>query len=271
MGTPAGAVFEAQAVQSCSLAAISLMKGKIVRLQQLQRSIEANWRECEKARSTAELNNAVLLSLKLVKASCDAFLGIAEAVATTGPLAKTPVGAAAKRVNAAYSGLEPLATIAGKRLAGETVAATEWTKAGNAVASNAFKFVAPNHDLDDVVSRQKIKTDLVVDAIAQDEKSISRDMQSYGWKLGEITAKAVDQGISAASKKAWTRFVKVGRHFVGAAQKMWKSYEEWKRDDMNASLEGIKRSFKAQHMHVQQQIDALVRAIDECELTLRQG
>jgi hypothetical protein len=264
MGSPAGAIYDTQAVQSCNLAGIALMKGKIVKLQQLQQSIEANWRECEKARSAAELNNAVLLSLKLVKASCDSFLGIAEDI-TSG----TPIGIAAKRINAAYNGVDQFATIAGKKIAGEKVGGAEWTKASNAAASNAFKFVVPQHELDDLVSLQKIKTDIIVDAVAQDEKSIAKDMQSYGWKLGEMTAKAIDKGIDQASKKVWGRFVKVGKQLVGASQKMWKAYEDWKHDDMNASLEGIKRSFKAQHMHVQQQIDALVKAIADCELVLR--
>ena len=264
MGSVAGAIYDEQARQSCSLAGITLMKGKITRLQQLQRSIEANWREAEQARSSAELNNAILLSLKLVKASCDAFIGIAGSMA--GPKGEV--------IDKIYGAADPFATIAGKMIAGDKVNGSEWAKAANTGVSSALG--AKFDKFSDVIDLQKVKTDLVVDAIAQDEKSLLEDMQNYGTKVAEMTAKHADSVRESAAraagktvaKAAWGRFVAVGKNLITAGQKFATAYEEWKQDDMNATLEGIKRQAKAHHLRVQQQIDALTQAIGDCELSL---
>ena len=254
MGTTAGAIYDQKALQTCSLAGITLMRGKVIHLQQLQKSIEVNWREAEQARSAAELNNAILLSLKLVKASCDAVIGVlAEAAGPQG-----------KSVAAVYGGVDPFATIAGKMIAGEKVNGTEWAKAANAGASNAFAVAAPNSPYKDLVGMQKIKTDIVVDAVAQDEKAIMKDLQNYGFKLTEMSVKF-------AGQKAWGRVVNIGKQLIGTGQKFAKAYSEWKQDDMSATLEGTKRMAKAQHLQVQQQIDALVQAIANCEVSLARG
>jgi hypothetical protein len=248
MGTVAGAIYDKQAVQSCSLAGITLMKGKLIELRQLQRSIDTNWREAEQARSSAELNNALLLSLKLVKASCDAMIGVLASAA--GPQGKV--------VGAVYGGLDPFAKILGKGIAGDHIQAQEWAKAANAGASAAFAVASPNSPYADVVCLQKIKTDLLVDALAQDEKAVMKDLQSYGVKLTEMSLKF-------AGQQTWGRVVSVGKQLVGAGQQYAKAYAEWKQDDLNSTFDGVKRMAKAQHLQVQQQIDALITAISNCE------
>jgi len=272
MGSPAGICVEPKAVQTCSLANITLMKGKIVTLQQLQRSIEGNWRDCEKARSGAELNNAMLLSLRLVKASCDAVLGVAEA------LAPKVIEKQAKTVVAAYSAADPLATMVGKKFAGETVTGADWAKAATAGAASAAKVYGvraggPGGDLiDSAASLQKVNADVVIDAIKQDESAIGKDMNAYVWKLAELTAKMYQTADNLETKSkasAFKKFAKISKQVIGTGLNFYKAYKDWKKDDMNASLEGIKKTFEAQHKHVQTQIDALVRTISDCENQLQ--
>lgn len=251
MATVAGAIYDPQARQSCSLAGITLMRGRLFKLQQLQRSIEANWREAEQARSAAELNNAVLLSLKLVKASCDAVIGILASAA--GPKGEV--------VGAVYDGLDPFASMAGKMMAGEKVGGADWAKAINAAGSSALGASGRVGQYGDLVSLQKIKTDIVVDAVAQDEKEVLRDLQNYGAKLTEMS-------VTFAGKQTWGRVVSVGNQLVSAAQNFGKAFQEWKQDDMNGTFEATKRQAKAQHLQVQQQIDAVVKAIALCEAKL---
>ena len=251
MATIASAIYDPQARQSCSLAGVSMMKGKLVQLQDLQKIIENNIVEADKAETEGDLIRAMLFSLRVIKATCDATIGILVNFAPAG----------GKVVGAVYGGAEPFATNLGKLTAGQNVSGAEWAKAVNAGAMNAVKGANPDSIVGDLASLQKFKNDIIIDAVNQDEKAILKDLTGYGIELTKMTVKY-------AGAKTWAKVIGIGKQQVTAGQKFAEAYQELKDGDISGQMQGAKRMAKAQLLRVQQQIGALSQAIADCELTL---
>lgn len=247
-----GAVFDPKARQSCSLAGISMMRGKLVDLEKLQKLIEQNIVEAEEAETKGDLINAALFALRVIKASCDATVSI---LATVDP---TPV---MKAWAAGYGAAEPFATNVGKLGAGQSVSGKEWAKAGNAAAMNGLKMANGDGTLSDFYSLTKIKNDIIIDAAAQDEKAILKDLTNYGIELTKMSVKF-------AGKKTWGTVISIGKQLVSAGQKYAEAYEELKAGDISSQMQGAKRMARAQLLRVQQQIAELRQAVVQCELSL---
>lgn len=238
--------------QSCSLAGISMMRGKLVDLDKLQKLIEQNIVEAEEAETKGDLINAALFALRIIKASCDATIGI---LATALP------GPASKAVAAGYGAAEPFATNVGKLSAGQSVSGKEWAKAGNAALMNGVKMADKTDTLSDFYSLTKIKNDIIIDAAAQDEKAIIKDLANYGIELTKMSVKF-------AGKKTWGKVISIGKQLVTAGQKYVEAYKEMKDGDISAQLQGAKRMANAQLLRVQQQIGTLRQALSDCELEM---
>ncbi len=251
MGSVAGAILDPGARQSCSLAGVSMMKGKLVQLEDLQKIIENNIVEADQAETEGDLIRAMLFSLRVIKATCDATIGILVNFA--------PVGG--KVVGAVYGGAEPFATNVGKLTAGQKVTGTEWAKAANAGAMNAIKGANPDGIAGDFASLQKFKNDIIIDAVNQDEKAILKDLANYGIELTKMTVKY-------AGKKSWGKVIAVGKQLVTAGQKFAEAYKELKDGDISGQMQGAKRMANAQLLRVKQQIGTLRQVIGDCELEL---
>lgn len=237
--------------QSCSLAGISMMRGKLVDLEKLQQLIQQNIVEAEEAETKGDLINAALFALRIIKATCDATVSILA----------TATGPASKGIAAAYGAAEPFATNVGKLSAGTSVSGAEWAKAGNAAAMNALKAADKTDTLGDFYSLTKIKNDIIIDAAAQDEKAIIKDLTNYGIELTKMSVKF-------AGKKTWGTVISIGKQLVTAGQKYVEAYKEMKDGDISAQMQGAKRMANAQLLRIQQQIAELRRALNDCELAM---
>lgn len=237
--------------QSCSLAGISMMRGKLVDLENLQRLIEQNIVEAEEAETKGDLINAALFALRIIKASCDATIGILADF--TGPGGKV--------VDLAYGAADPFASNVGKLSAGQSVSGGDWAKAGNAALMAGLQKTTKNDSLGDFYSLTKIKNDIIIDAAAKDEKAIIEDLASYGVELTKMTVKY-------AGKETWGKVINIGKQLVGAGQKYVEAYKEMKNGDISSQMQGAKRMAKAQILRVQQQIGSLRQALTDCELEM---
>ena len=237
--------------QSCSLAGISMMRGKLVDLDKLQKLIEQNIVEAEEAETKGDLINAALFALRIIKASCDATVSILADF--TGP--------AGKAVDLAYGAADPFASNVGKLTAGQKVSGAEWAKAGNAAVMNGVQAVTKNDNLGDLASLTKIKSDIIIDATAKDEKAVIEDLASYGVELTKMSVKY-------AGKETWGKVINIGKQLVGAGQKYVEAYKEMKDGDISGQMQGVKKMANAQLLRVQQQIGALRQALTNCEMEM---
>ena len=250
--TSAGAIYDMQSFQRCTLSGLSTMKGKLVKLQELRRGFETSVREVDAARNQMEVASALLFGLKLVKASCDAVISIG------GELG----GPQLKALSAGYEGLNPFAENAGKLAAGQRVGAGDWVKAATSGA-NAVAGRFTNGAITDVIELQKIKSDIVVDAVNGDVESVLKGV--FVDYLGKITT----MSLQYVGRETAAKYVNVGKEIAETGYAMAKAYEEFRQNSDTSSFEGNKRFFQSQLFKVQRQIDTLQLLIARCEAELR--
>lgn len=235
------------ATQSCTVENITIMRGEVMKLYDLRRMIQANIRETESARTESNIVNAVTFGLQVVKASCDVVLGVAG-----------EVYAPAKGISTAYSGLQPSAQLLGKEIAGQATTAQDWSKAANAGANAAIKRqLGVDSPFQNLVSLNKIKTDLLIDASAQDLGSVYKDVAAYAVTLSAWAAKE-------AGAKATGKVIKVGAEIAKAGVAYYGAYDDWKKNDMNATFDGIIAGSKKQLNLIGGQISELEKALVAC-------
>lgn len=240
---------EPRAVQTCSLAGIDIMKGRLLRLENLGRAIRLNVADIDAASTRAELIRSGLLGLQLIKASCDAVMSIA------GEFPQF------KAVSAGHSALTPSADMLGKGIVARKIAAGDFIRATGAGASAAAGGSVRSGAAKDVIELKKLQTDLVVDAASQVYEALVQDLAGYGAKLTTMTLVYARRGSVA-------RFVAIGKAMIDGGLAFAKAYKEFRDDDVASALAGAKKSLFAQEADVRRRIEQLKGAITACELEL---
>lgn len=235
------------ATQSCTVENITIMRGEVMKLYDLRRMIQANIRETESAKSESNIVNAVLFGLQVVKATCDVVIGVAGEVYVP-----------AKGIATVYSGVQPSATLLGKGMSGQAISGQDVGKALNAgVTAGVKKGLGVDSPFQNLVGLNKIKTDLLIDASAQDMDSVYKDVAAYAVSLSSWAAK--EAGAKAAGK-----VIKVGSEVAKAGVAFYAAYDDWKKNDMDANFDGIIASSKKQLNLISGQISELEKALMKC-------
>lgn len=250
-----GMVTDNQTMRTCNLAGLATMKGKETDLLKIRAAMIANIREADGATTYADVMRTALLGLQLTKATCDAALGIAGAVAE-GPL---------KAIATVYAGATPMAEFAGKSMASGTFNKADAIKAANKSALAAVKMSKISNDMKDVVELKSIQTDIVVDAVNSDFDKIKRDMIALGEKMVKMSLNAIKQ-------KSVSKIYDVTKQVYKAGQAYLTAYEEYRSNDMSGAMEGAKRTFRIYQGMIERQLLVLQREVGECETALyKQG
>lgn len=207
-------------LQSCSADNIRILRGEVMRLEGIRAMIWANIRETERSRSGASLVNHTLFALQMIKATCDVVLGVAgEFVPAAGV------------VGSAYSAVSPNAENYGKVLAGQTVTGGDFAKGAaaglNEVIKDRLGGDSPLANLSDLT---KIKTDIVINATALDEKAVLASLVDYGVVLSTWMVKAAGKEMMGKAIKTADEVRKAGLAYHAAIQ-------EWKEGDMDATFD----------------------------------
>lgn len=247
-----GFITDQQAAQTCSLAGLATMKGKMVKLQQLQAALVQHMREAEEAKDHSNVVRYALFGLRIVKASCDAAIGI------TGAALEGPFG----KLSAAYSGATPFAENIGKTIAGEKVGAAGWVKAANSAGSAMLEKSGLDGVAKGAAELQFIKSDIVVDAFAQNEEDLLKDTARYAEKIALISAEAL-------KKKGLVKFYSISKEVVLVADSYASAYKELKSNDMSATLDASVRGFKLSLARLDRQLVLLGAEISRCDAQLR--
>lgn len=247
----AGAIYDPQSFQRCTLSGLSTMKGRLVKLGELKRGLETSMREVDGARTQMEVASAVLFGLKLVKASCDAFIGIG------GELGGRPL----KVVSGVYKAATPFAENTGKLIGGQRVGAGDWVKAATGGISAATGIVKGG-PIADLVELKKIQSDIIVDAVNGDTKSVLKGV--FVDYLGKVTTMSFEY----LGREATAKYVNVGREIAETGYKLAEAYEEYRGNSDTTMYDGSKRLFQSQLFKAQRQIDNLQSWVTSCEAQL---
>lgn len=254
--TSAGAIYDPQTFQRCTLAGLSTMRGQLIHLRQLRRGYEISATEVQGAQNQMELASAVVFGLQLIKATIDATIGIA------GELG----GPRFKMISAAYDGLTPLAEMTGKAVAGQPVTISDVAKAtvrGITAATSVYK---PGIAAD-VVELHMIPSEIVIDALRKDKDGVLKGV--FLDYLGKLTVMSLEH----VGRPAAARYVGVAKEIADAGYTIAKSYEEYQQNRDPAYYTEQKRTWQVILLNVQTKIDALELAINRCasELTQQRG
>ncbi len=230
--------------QTCSADNITIMRGQVMRLSGVRSMIWANIREAERAKSSASLLNNALFVARMVKASCDVIIGVA------GELYPP-----AKGISLFYSGVTPAAeNVVGKGLAGQTVTAQDYASAANAGGHAILKKLGGTSPLADLADYNKVKTDVVINAMARDEEGVYKS-------LGDYTVTLSAWAVETAGKTALSKGLKVGAELAKGGLAYRDAIKDWQSGDMDSTFDaGIAVS--------RRQLTTITSRISELERTL---
>ena len=234
------------------MAGLATMKGRMIKLTQLRAALDQHVREAEEAKDNSNVIRYALFGLRIVKASCDAAIGITGA-ALEGPFAT---------LSAAYSGATPFAENIGMTIAGEHVGAAGWVKAGNAAGTALLEKSGLEGVAKGAAELQFIKSDIVVDAFEQNEDDLLKDTARYAEKVALIA-------LEAAKKKGAAKFYAISKEVVLVASSYASAYKELKSNDMSATLDASVRGFKLSLARLDRQLNLLAAEIVRCDAQLR--
>lgn len=280
-------------MQACTPLGLTTAEGKMSDLQKLEDMLMKNIVEVEAAKNNQILAAKALLGLKLVKATCGAFIALAvEATDLIG------MGGKGKMVGAAYGGASSLADSVGKAtagmdagwgntaanvvvagvgvVAGKAKASSDVTKnfsaarkAGNMLANPRIDALGAKRALDsdnisamaNMVKRGKFKGDMIVAAINDDKAGLKKSASDYGKSVGLMTANAANKNLGKLGTLA--------TEMVAYNDELQKVFDEAIEDQDTGSMDGTKRTLIKQLSRIRGMIRRYEDQLGECMLDIR--
>ena len=239
------------AAATCSKAGVATMRGRLMKLDQLEKALQLNIDEAKSAATWAEVGRYALFAVQIVKAACDATVTILGE--TTGPVGKLYA--------TIYAGVDPSAKAVGKTLAGQSVGAAGWTQAGLGMVNAVAAKTVSSSDVQDVIKLKTIQTDLIVAAVNSDGERLKKDLVDHGVKLSTMAAKV-------AGRKALGQALTNGKQLVASGQDMLKAHGEFAKGGAAGGIEAATKTSLALQIKLRQSIASLMAAIESCELEL---
>lgn len=213
-------IIRQMAKQTCSADNITIMRGQIMRLHDIRSMLWANIRMAEREKNSAALINNVIFSLQMVKATCDVVIAVAGEI--------VPKAAVISNV---YSGLQANTGNVGNLIAGQQVGGADFARGATAGLNSIVKHrLGMDSDLLDFADLTKVKTDMVINAAALDQKELLASVAEYKVTLTAWATKA--SGYPGASK-----LIKSGHEVIKAGAAYHSAYTEWKNSDLDATFD----------------------------------
>src|SRR3954470_9227505 len=185
---PPTPVQDPNAARVCGLHRISAKQQQLVTLRQLRAALDTSIHELEREHQKEHLVNRAFLVIRFSKATCDAFLGMAQTfIETFVPASKE----AAKKVNAIYAIGTAAGDAAGTKMAGGKVDVTkklvELAKAGSSqIKDEGYQLLA-----DSII----VKAEVIHAAVNNDSKAVQKPAASY---LYDLNMKVIEMGLEHA-------------------------------------------------------------------------
>lgn len=238
---------------ACSVANVDATKAKIVTLEELHKGLEEAIAQLEAEHSRQQWLNKALLVVSFTKASCEAFLGLAE-VGASLVLGKT-AGTAAKAVKEGYEILAPSAEILSTALlAGQIPKLSSFTALARGAAG---KYGSDGTKI--LVSTKTIQIDLLTNAFAQDHKAMLGDAAKYGFELSKITAK---YGIGDKSETIVSGVQTVVEYHMSLTQIIDQHFEL--EDTSREVFDNARLNFRMTALRLKKRIAELQKFVDSC-------
>ncbi len=243
-------VLKQLATQSCSVDNIRILRGEVMRLEGIRAMIWANIRETERAKGEIfgpALTNHVLFALQMIKAACDV------TVAVAGEFVPGAVV-----VSSVYSAVSPNAENIGKNIAGQSVSGADYAKGVTSGLNEVIKQrLGGDSPFTETSDLTRIKTDLVINATALDEKAVLANLIELGVTLGAWSAKA-------AGKETLGKLIKTADEVRKAGLAYNEAYKDWKANDPDATFDAAIAMFHRQMNPITNQIIAIEGLITAC-------
>jgi hypothetical protein len=254
------------------------MSGKMAKLEDIKKGILISIKETKSAKTDLERYSAALFGAKMLKAGCDGIVAILAGY----------TGAGGRIVSGAYQAGTSLADAGTKAALGQNVdlakTAIDMT-AGAAtivVGKKGLQYDRLNQDgvterlrklaeekseklatVSDLISAQRVKSKIVVDAVRSDEKSLWESFKEYSWEIGAMSASAAGKGLG----KAFSGL----KELVNFHKALKENMEELKENRDTRQFDGIIRTFESQLLAISAKISALQAEIAGCEKQLAQA
>jgi hypothetical protein len=268
---------------TCTALGIGTMRSKLINLHKLEQSIHHDIQQVAKSKSDVEFNANVMLGLKLVKATCDAFIALAAEF----------TGGKGKQVSAGYTAASAFAGSASQQFAGQEahwgqtmmtvgVSGMKYIAGKDEARSDMFKKYINNHKkaemsmgkrMYEVTDHAKLKAknmnvasglaaqgqfeaEIMINAINSNEEELKQSFIKYGKSVGEMTA-------GAASEKAG-KLVTIMNELHSYNHELKGAFDQALDDLDTSSLDGAKRTFERQMRRVQALIGKFEAQLTEC-------
>ena len=178
-----GPIRDPNAERVCGLNGIAAAQQRLVTLRQLRGGLNTSISELEGEHSKEHFVNQAFLVARFTKATCDAFLGMASALAEA--VLPKVVSEKAKAINSAYEAATPLAAAVGTKVAGGNV---DYTKTLTSSAKGASSFIK-NDGYQLLAQSTVVKVEIIKAAMNGDQKEVVNTAGSYLYDLHTTIAK----------------------------------------------------------------------------------
>jgi len=193
-----GAIRDKEAARVCGLHNISSKQQQLVTLRQLREALQTAIHELERERQHEQFVNRAFMVLRFTKATCDAFLGMAETfVGAFLPASEK----GAKAVSEFYGVGTTLGEAAGTKMAGGKVDYTKTALDLAKTASSRIKEEDLGHKL--LADSMIVKGEVIHAAMNNEKEEVTKKAAGYVFDLHVTLAKAgLEHAGRAKTKKA---------------------------------------------------------------------
>lgn len=207
---------------SCTINNVTIMRDQLIKLHELRNHALNSISELKRIDSKESFDRAVGLGLQLVSATCDTVISVAG-----------KVHPALKGLGLAYSALRPNAELLGKGIAGDAVTGADLLK-GALAGANAYtkSKIGDNETLVILSDSTKVKGDLIINALANDEKAMVESMHAYHLNLRKWLSKIPPKSPAAPAVAVAAEIARTGIVYHEA-------YTAWKQSDGSTARQGV--------------------------------
>lgn len=247
-----GPIRDPDARRVCSLAGLETERQKVLDLRQLRDGLNTSIRELERQRGKDKIVNKALLVARFTKATCDAFISMAGALA----------GEEAEKFAASYAAATPLVEAAATSAAGGKA---DWAKAGATSVKEGVSAVTRNKGVEILTKTSVVKVEIIKGAMNHDEEGIIKSAASYTYDLNVTVAE-----MTGEKGKAGAALAKVAKSAFEYSEQIGKSFDQLIDDDLSSEerAAALKRNLVNQAKLLSKKIDEMERFIGSCEYEL---
>ena len=252
-----GPIRDPEAARVCGLHDISAQQQQLVTLRQLQGALQTAIDELEREHEHERFVNRAFMVLRFTKATCDAFVGMAQTFVGTFIPASAK---AAKQVGAGYKAGTTLGDALGTKIAGGRV---DYAKKGLDLAK-AGSTLIDDEGYGILAKSMIVKGEIIHAAMNNDREEVVKDAAKYGY---ELHAKIAELGLKSAGHNKTGKAVKL---FTDTAKRAFEYNEELGKvfDEMIESQEEGDQRYISLKTTLLKQAKRIAAQISELERTV---